>query len=161
MKWPSSRRSPGAEMAGEDSMKVEVVTGPFDPEGRMRRRSGSLAAGSWGAMSSFVGVMRRRSEGRELISMELEHYPGMTERELEKLARTAMEKWSLVDVLLVHRVGMIAPGEAIVLVACWGGHRSGALAATAYLIDELKQRAPFWKKEHLLDDSSRWVECNN
>ena len=142
-------------------MKVEVVTGPFDPEMRMRRRSDSLAAGSWGAMASFVGVMRKRNEGRDLVSMELEHYPGMTERELEKSARTAMEKWSLIDVLLVHRVGTIAPGEAIVLVACWGEHRRGALEATAYLIDELKHRAPFWKKEHSLDDSRRWVERNN
>ncbi len=148
-------------MADEDRIQVEVVAGPFDPEERMRRRSQVLAAGSWGAMSSFVGVVRRRNEGRELASMEIEHYPGMTERELEKLARTAMEKWPLVDVLLIHRVGAITPGEAIVLVACWGEHRRGAIEATAWLIDELKHSAPFWKKEHLLDDSRRWVERNN
>ena len=148
-------------MVGGARVNVEIVAGPFDPGERMRRQSSALAAGSWGALSSFVGVMRGHSEGRELASMELEHYPGMTERELEKLAGAAREKWSLVDVLLIHRVGLMTPGEAIVLVACWGEHRREALEATAHLIGELKHRAPFWKKEHFLDEGSRWVERNN
>ncbi|MGD8483625.1 MAG: molybdenum cofactor biosynthesis protein MoaE, partial [Thioalkalispiraceae bacterium] len=113
----------------------------------------------YGATAVFVGSMRDFNEGDDVQKMWLEHYPGMTEKHLEKIAHEAMQKWDLLDVLLVHRVGEIGPGEPIVLVAAWSAHRAAAFEASRYLMEELKSRAPFWKKEQL-DNSSRWVAKN-
>ena len=113
----------------------------------------------YGATAVFVGSMRDFNEGDDVQQMWLEHYPGMTEKHLQTIADEAMQKWDLLDVLLVHRVGEINPGDPIVLVAAWSAHRAAAFDASRYLMEELKSRAPFWKKEQL-DSSSRWVEKN-
>jgi len=115
--------------------------------------------GRSGAAAVFVGTMRDYNEGETVHGLFLEHYPGMTERHLERIAAEAMQRWSLDDLLLLHRVGEVAPGEAIVLVAAWSGHRTAAFEACRYVLEDLKHRAPFWKRETLAD-GTRWVERN-
>lgn len=119
-----------------------------------------LKPGSFGATATFVGTMRDFNEGDDVRSMTLEHYPGMTESQLQLIIEEAQRQWPLQDVLLVHRVGDIQPGEPIVLVACWSAHRAAAFDACRFLMEALKSRAPFWKKETLADDTHRWVEKN-
>jgi molybdopterin synthase catalytic subunit len=103
--------------------------------------------------------MRDFNEGDAVEGMMLEHYPGMTERHLERIAREATERWGLEDVLVVHRVGELRPTDPIVLVAVWSSHRKDAFEACRYLMEDLKSKAPFWKKE-LLESGTRWVEHN-
>ena len=91
--------------------------------------------------------------------MTLEHYPGMTEKFLEQLSRSAAERWALLDTLIVHRVGDLQPNDPIVLVAVWSAHRKDAFEASRWMMEELKSRAPFWKKEQLAE-GERWVEKN-
>jgi len=124
-----------------------------------QRRSSALT-GNCGATASFVGTLRDFNEGDRVTGMFLEHYPGMTERCLESIRTTAHQRWKLLDSLIVHRVGEIALGEAIVLVAVWSSHRGDAFDACRYIIEELKQRAPFWKRESLESSGSRWVTHN-
>jgi len=92
--------------------------------------------------------------------MTLEHYPGMTERYLEEICHEANQRWELVEILVVHRVGDLLPGEPIVLVAVWSGHRAAAFEASRHVMEELKSHAPFWKKE-TLDRGQRWVSKNS
>ncbi|MEJ0012537.1 MAG: molybdenum cofactor biosynthesis protein MoaE [Bauldia sp.] len=105
-----------------------------------------------GAIVTFTGVCR--DEGGRLSALELEHYPGMTEAEVTRIANEAAERWSLIGLTIVHRVGKIAVGDDIVLVAAAATHRDAAFAAAGYVMDFLKTRAPFWKKEHPAGD---WV----
>jgi molybdopterin synthase catalytic subunit len=142
-------------------MAVEIVDGPFDPWARLARAQAALAtqAGS-GACAVFVGTMRDFNEGDAVAGMTLEHYPGMTERALGAIAAEAHSRWAVDEVLIVHRVGPIEPGDSIVLTAAWSAHREAAFAACRYLIEELKHRAPFWKKETLAAGGARWVERN-
>lgn len=113
-----------------------------------------------GANAVFVGNMRDFNEGDSVKGMFLEHYPGMTERQLQQIAQAAMEKWQLDDALIVHRVGEILPSQPIVLVAVWSAHRACAFEACRHILEILKHNVPFWKRETLLDDSSRWVAQN-
>jgi molybdopterin synthase catalytic subunit len=115
--------------------------------------------GKYGATVSFVGTMRDFNEGRAVQAMTLEHYPGMTERHLEKICAEAKRQWDILDMLIIHRVGEVRPNDPIVLVAVWSAHRVAAFEACRYLIEELKTRAPFWKKERLLE-TTQWVEHN-
>lgn len=115
--------------------------------------------GKYGAATTFVGTMRDFNEGDEVQGMTLEHYPGMTEKQLALLVDEAFEKWSLLDVLLQHRVGELKPQEPIVLVAVWSAHRKDAFEACRFIMEALKSRAPFWKKEQL-ESGARWVEKN-
>lgn len=115
--------------------------------------------GQFGATANFIGTMRDFSERQNLSKMTLEHYPAMTEQYLHKLEQQAREQWSLQDCLIVHRVGDIYPGDAIVVIACWSAHRRAALDACNWLIEELKYRAPFWKREYN-PDGGHWVEEN-
>jgi molybdopterin synthase catalytic subunit len=112
-----------------------------------------------GAVVSFVGVMRDFNEGEQVSKMYLEHYPGMTEKYLEKIMQTAKTQQDFLDALIIHRVGEIAPTDPIVLVAVWSTHREAAFDTCRYIIEELKHKAPFWKKE-TLQESERWVRCN-
>ncbi len=112
-----------------------------------------------GGIGSFIGTVRETAKGRRITSMELEHYPGMTERALSAIAADAAGRWKLLGCTLVHRVGPMAPGESIVLVLAASAHRHDALEATAFLIDWLKTRAPFWKKESFADGSEEWVDA--
>jgi molybdopterin synthase catalytic subunit len=143
--------------------RVLLKTGTFSPWAVLEafEQEQFLASNTRiGASAIFVGHMRDFNEGDEVSSMHLEHYPGMTERELEKLIDEAEQRWPLQQCLIVHRVGDITPGEALVLTAVWSSHRKEAFEACRYLIEALKHRAPFWKQETLADQSTRWVESN-
>jgi molybdopterin synthase catalytic subunit len=108
-----------------------------------------------GALVSFTGLVRDRGGG--LATMELEHYPGMTEKALEAIEAEARERWPLDACLIVHRYGALAPGERIMMVATASAHRRAAFEAAEFLMDYLKSRAPFWKKETTAE-GTRWVE---
>jgi len=141
-------------------MAVQIVDSVFDPATLQMTHEKNLDAGSFGATASFVGTMRHINEGDEVVGMMLEHYPGMTEKELQKIIDDAAEQWRIIDALIVHRVGDMVPGEPIVLTAVWSMHRKDAFEAVRFLMEALKSRAPFWKKETLSDGSTRWVEKN-
>ena len=111
-----------------------------------------------GAIASFVGLARDMNDGSGVQAMTLEHYPGMTEKALARLVDEARSRWALLDVTLIHRVGRLLPGDPIVLVAVASRHRGEAFAACEYLMDALKTRAPFWKKEET-PEGERWVEA--
>lgn len=108
-----------------------------------------------GALVTFVGIVRNRDDG-SLLSLELEHYPGMTEKALGTIEQEAMSRWSLKSSLIVHRYGKLLPGERIMMVATAAGHRHDAFAAAEFLMDYLKSRAPFWKREHTTTGAD-WV----
>ena len=112
--------------------------------------------GSYGAMACFVGSMRDFNAGDRVRAMTLEHYPQMTQRFLDKLCADSIEQWQLVDALVIHRYGALQPGDDIVLVACWSAHRAAAFDACREMMEQLKSKAPFWKKE-ATDDGERWV----
>ena len=130
-------------------MHIEIEQGPLRPWVRVADYEAGQAAlpGKVGASAVFVGTMRDFNQGRDVSGMVLEHYPGMTERHLEAVAAEAVTRWQLLDALIIHRVGAIAPAEPIVVVAAWSGHRQQAFEAARYMIDELKTRAPLWKRE--------------
>lgn len=112
-----------------------------------------------GGIGSFIGVVRDTAQARPIVSMTLEHYPGMTERALAAIADAATQRWNLLGCTLVHRVGTLLPGDNIVLVLAAAPHRQAALDATAFLIDWLKTKAPFWKKETFPDGETAWVDA--
>lgn len=139
-----------------DRTEVRVQTADFDVGAEIARlRAGNA---SIGAVASFIGVCRDLNDGDRVADMVLEHYPGMTERALERIAADARGRWDLIDILIVHRVGRMLPTDQIVLVVVTGGHRGEAFAACEFLMDYLKTKAPFWKKEQT-PDGSRWVEA--
>lgn len=111
-----------------------------------------------GAIASFVGTVRDLNEGQGVAAMTLEHYPGMTERALEAICAQARERWSIYDVLVIHRYGLLEPGDQIVLVVVTSAHRGEAFAACEFVMDYLKTQAPFWKKERTAQ-GERWVEA--
>ena len=136
-------------------MKVEVREATFD--------AGALIAACGagdprvGAVAGFTGVVRGDDA---LTAMEIEHYPGMTEAQMGAFARQAVERFGLIDVAVVHRVGRMTVGETIMAVACAAPHRGDAFAAAEFLMDWLKSRAPFWKKEHREGEES-WVAARD
>jgi molybdopterin synthase catalytic subunit len=111
-----------------------------------------------GAVVSFVGTVRDMNEGAQVSELELEHYPGMTERALEDIVAQASARWPLYNALVIHRVGPLAPLDQIVLVAVSSAHRGEAFAACEFIIDYLKTDAPFWKKEQT-PQGARWVDA--
>ncbi len=111
-----------------------------------------------GAVASFVGLVRDANDGHAIRGMTLEHYPGMTEKALEAIVAEAHGRWDLLDTLVIHRVGALAPGERIVLVGVASAHRGEAFAACEFIMDYLKTRAPFWKREDT-PEGSRWVDA--
>ena len=137
-------------------MSVRVQTQDFDAGAEIAalRRSNPKI----GAIASFIGVVRDVNEGDSVSEMTLEHYPGMTERALEQIVAEAKSRWNIIDVLVVHRVGRLAPADQIVLVVVTGAHRGEAFAACEFVMDYLKTRAPFWKKE-ATTEGARWVEA--
>ena len=142
-------------------MRIEVRAQAFDPWVEIGRyQTGVLSQQSrYGATAVFVGTMRDVNETAAVHAMTLEHYPGMTERHLQRIAEEAMGRWGIIDILILHRVGEMHPGDPIVLIAVWSAHRAAAFEACRFLIEDLKSRAPFWKKERL-DTGFRWVEKN-
>lgn len=135
---------------------IRVQTADFD----LSRELAALRAddGRVGAVVSFVGTVRDLNEGSTVSEMELEHYPGMTEKALEDIVAQARARWPLFGVLVIHRVGPLAPLDQIVLVACSSAHRGEAFAACEFIMDYLKTDAPFWKKEQT-PDGARWVDA--
>jgi len=140
-------------------MKIAIYPTPFDPLAELGRYQAEVPAGQYGATASFIGTMRDFNEGDAVRGMTLEHYPGMTERQLRRLVEDAQRQWDLLDILLIHRVGELFPGEPIVLVAVWSAHRAAAFEACRFLMEALKSQAPFWKKETLAA-GERWVARN-
>jgi molybdopterin synthase catalytic subunit len=112
-----------------------------------------------GGIGCFIGTVRDSAASRPIAAMTLEHYPGMTERAMARIAEAAEQRFSLLGCTLIHRVGRLRPGANIVLVVAVAAHRQAALDATAFLIDWLKTRAPFWKKESFADGGEAWVEA--
>jgi molybdopterin synthase catalytic subunit len=140
---------------------VKVTAEPLDPwaEVSTYQQEQPSLAGQFGATAIFVGTMRNLNEGEVVRSMTLEHYPGMTEKYLEKVSTEAAGRWAILDSLVVHRVGGLQPDDPIVVVAVWSAHRASAFDACRFIIDELKTRAPFWKQETTAH-GQRWVEKN-
>ncbi len=135
---------------------IRVQTEDFDAGAEMARlRAGDPKVG---AVASFVGVCRDVNEGDAVATMTLEHYPGMTEKALAKIVDEAMARWRVADVTVIHRVGELRPTDQIVLVAVAGAHRGEAFAACEFIMDYLKTRAPFWKKEQT-PAGARWVDA--
>lgn len=117
--------------------------------------------GKHGATSVFIGTMRDFNQGDGVRSMFLEHYPGMTEKQLTRIVEQAQAQWSILDCLLMHRVGTVYPDDVLVLVAVWSIHRGDAFDASRFIMENLKSQAPFWKKETLTSGQQRWVEKNS
>jgi len=138
-------------------VKVEVVSAPFNAYQLLDKLNERIVIGAYGAACHFVGTMRDFNLGDDVSSMTLEHYPGMTEKQLQRIVDEALKKWDIIDATIVHRVGEIKPGEAIVLCVIWSAHRDDAFEACRYLIEALKKDAPFWKKEQL-PHGERWVD---
>mgnify|MGYP000526607503 FL=1 len=113
---------------------------------------------SAGGVASFVGLVRNKNDGSAVSRMTLEHYPGMTEKSLAKIAAAARERFHLVDVIVVHRVGELKVGDRLVLCLTSAAHRSDAFAGCEFIMDWLKTEAPFWKKEQT-PDGERWVDA--
>lgn len=111
-----------------------------------------------GAVASFLGLVRDINEGDGVNTLTLEHYPGMTEKALAGIVGQALARWDLLDVTVIHRIGELRPTDPIVLVAVASGHRGEAFAACEFIMDYLKTRAPFWKKE-VTPDGERWVDA--
>ncbi|MFE3838270.1 molybdenum cofactor biosynthesis protein MoaE [Pseudogemmobacter sonorensis] len=133
-------------------MRVILQPEPFDAGAALSDFSAGLHAA--GAVVSFSGLVR--GEGGRLVAMEIEHYPGMTEKALAAIAAQARARWSLEDALVIHRHGRLRVGETIMMVATAAPHRAAAFEAAAFLMDYLKSRAPFWKKE-IGPDGATWV----
>ncbi|MCE8538128.1 molybdenum cofactor biosynthesis protein MoaE [Ruegeria pomeroyi] len=138
-------------------MRVLVQKEPFD----LGAEANAFAAADtgMGAIVTFTGVVRDLAQG-DLDVMEIEHYPGMTEKALARIASEAQERWSLGDVLVIHRYGRLAPGDRIMMVATAAPHRKDAFEAAEYLMDYLKSRAPFWKKE-ITGTGAGWVAAKD
>ncbi len=139
-------------------MRVLVQEQPFDV-GAVTSAFTAGAAGA-GAVVTFTGIVREADTG-EMSAMEIEHYPGMTQKALETMARDAITRWSLADALVIHRFGRLAPGDQIMMVATAARHRKDAFEAAEFLMDYLKSRAPFWKKEILKDGRTDWVAAKD
>lgn len=141
-------------------MKIEIKSESFEPMDEIRDYQEQIKQdGKYGAASFFIGSMRDRNEGETVLSMQLEHYPGMTEKHLTEIAEEASRQWSLIDVLILHRTGTINVADPIVLVAVWSAHRAAAFEACRYIMEDLKSKAPFWKKE-TTESGEHWVEKN-
>lgn len=134
---------------------IRIQTEDFDLSyecAALRARSRAI-----GAIASFVGVVRDVNAGDGVASMTLEHYPGMTERALEKIVAEAATRWDVIDATVIHRIGTLQPTDQIVLVAVASKHRAHAFQACEFIMDYLKTEAPFWKKE-VTADGARWVD---
>ena len=137
-------------------MTVRVQTEDFDAGAEiagLRRGDPKV-----GAVAVFIGVARDVNDGAAVATLSLEHYPGMTEKALDGIVAEARARWRLIDALVIHRVGALRPTDQIVLVAVTSEHRGDAFAACEFIMDYLKTRAPFWKKE-ATTEGERWVEA--
>ena len=138
------------------SPRVSIQTGDFD----LAAEIAALRAGNpqIGAVCSFIGTVRDRNDGSAIASMELEHYPGMTEKSIEAMIDEAFKRFDLYAARVIHRVGLLQPLDQIVLVAVTSAHRHASFQACEFLMDYLKTQAPFWKKE-ATPEGARWVDA--
>ncbi|MBN6739209.1 molybdenum cofactor biosynthesis protein MoaE [Acidithiobacillus sp. MC6.1] len=136
-------------------MIIKVQQEDFEPMAEMAAYPVDAIAGA-GSSVTFIGTVRDYSETADILAMEIEHYPGMTERELERISAEAARRYDILDSLIIHRYGHLAPQDNIVMVAVWSRHRAAAFDACRFLMDVLKTSAPFWKKEITLA-GVRWV----
>jgi molybdopterin synthase catalytic subunit len=137
-------------------MSVRIQTEDFDvgvEVAQLRRGNAGI-----GAVATFTGLVRDVNEGDAVSAMTLEHYPGMTEKSIDEIIGQARGRWNVIDALVVHRVGVLRPTDQIVLVVVASAHRGDAFAACEFIMDYLKTRAPFWKKEQT-EAGSRWVDA--
>lgn len=134
-------------------LRIIVQAEDFDVAAEIERLK--AAAGAVGAIVTFTGVCR--DEGGRLAALELEHYPGMAEEEIGRIAGEAAGRWPLAALTVIHRYGRMVPGDDIVLVAAASLHRQAAFEAAGFLMDYMKTSAPFWKKEHLVAEEGGWV----
>jgi len=139
-------------------MNVRIQEQDFDISAEIAAMRGGNPA--IGAVASFVGVVRDINEGDRVATMTLEHYPGMTEKSIAAIIDEAGSRWQVLDALVIHRVGTLKPTEQIVLVIVASAHRGDAFAACEFIMDYLKTRAPFWKKE-ITPQGGRWVEARS
>ena len=137
-------------------MAVRVQEADFDVGAEMAALSDGRS--DVGGVASFVGLVRDIAGGTAVTAMTLEHYPGMTERQLEEIEAEARSRWPLLEVSIVHRIGRLEPGDRIMFCGAASAHRGAALEACAFLMDWLKTKAPFWKKEET-PAGERWVEA--
>ena len=137
-------------------MSVRVQSEPFDMGAEVEAFTASVPGA--GAVVTFSGLVR--DEGGSLTAMEIEHYPGMTEKALEAIRDDAVKRWSLTGAMIIHRHGPMKPGDQIMMVATGARHRGDAFAAAEFLMDYLKSRAPFWKKE-FGEEGSDWVRAKD
>ena len=137
-------------------MSVRVQTGDFDVGAESR----ALQAETVGGIALFVGTVRGLSSDDGVTAMTLEHFPGMTESEIERIEAEARQRWPLEDVTIIHRVGRLLPGEQIVMVAAASAHRQAAFDAAQFIMDFLKTDAPFWKAEER-DGKTSWVDAKD
>jgi molybdopterin synthase catalytic subunit len=138
-------------------IEIRVEQGPLDVAAELLPLY--TGNGAVGGVVSFVGLMRDFNEGDQVSEMTLEHYPGMTEKALGAIVDEAAARWGLLRARVVHRVGRIRPQDPIVLVAVASAHRGDAFRACEFIIDYLKTKAPFWKREQTADGRTRWVEA--
>ncbi|HKO88407.1 MAG TPA: molybdopterin synthase catalytic subunit MoaE [Burkholderiales bacterium] len=137
-------------------MRLSVQTEDFDVSAEIRAlREGRPEVG---AVASFIGIVRDMNEGDQVSTMTLEHYPGMTEKALGAIVEEAKQRWQFIDATVIHRIGELKPLDQIVLVIVAAAHRGAAFAACEFIMDYLKTRAPFWKKEST-PHGQRWVEA--
>jgi molybdopterin synthase catalytic subunit len=143
-------------------MTIKISVEVFDPFQEIQAHQNARLSntGAVGATSIFIGTMRDFNEGAAVRGMNLEYYPGMTEKQLDTIVTEAQRQWHFIDSLVIHRVGDILPNEPIVLVAVWSSHRGDAFDASRYIMEALKSKAPFWKKELLVTENERWVANN-
>lgn len=138
--------------------QISIQTADFDAGIEMARLREVSA--ETGAVATFVGVVSDSNDGSSIATMELEHYPGMTEKSISNIIDEAQQRWPLLGVRVIHRVGQLAVGEQIVFVGVGSRHRGAAFAACEFIMDFLKTRAPFWKKEQT-ETGERWVEARS
>jgi molybdopterin synthase catalytic subunit len=153
----SARTSPSSARASVKSgAAVRVQTADFDigfEIAALRRDNPAI-----GAVASFIGCVRDMNDGRDVGLMYIEHYPGMTDSELERISAEAKSRWNVLDTLIIHRVGELKPLDQIVFVAVSSAHRGDAFAACEFIMDYLKTQAPFWKREST-PNGQRWVDA--
>ena len=145
-------------------MTIRIQTEDFDITkeiNALKDERSKLGKQDVGAIVTFTGTVRDMAGTTPISSMSLEHYPGMTEKELEQIAEEANKRWPLLGTTIIHRIGELAPGDNIVLVVTLSSHRHAAFEAADFLMDFLKSKAPFWKKEQPLEGDANWVDARD
>lgn len=145
-------------------MTIRIQTEDFDITeeiNALKKARKDVGSQDVGAIVTFTGTVRDMAGTTPIGSMSLEHYPGMTEKELERIANEANERWPLLGTTIIHRIGELNPGDNIVLVITLSSHRHAAFEAADFLMDFLKSKAPFWKKEQPLEGSANWVDARD